>query len=164
MTQSLTHTAQIGCVCVCAGETDKHVNTHQKHKWGSETALAKRPHLHLFHHAKKGQARGDDSLVAHPTGHHEDDHTQLSREDAIVQGKQLLEERLAFLKLRTIESKDDGNCQFRSISRELYGSESKAGFLKFGDKVWPGTQRLNSGHSEVKFGPLALFVGFARNR
>ena len=89
---------------------------------------------------------------------------QLSREDAIVQGMQLLEERLAFLKLRTIESKDDGNCQFRSISRELYGSESKAGFLKFGDKVWPGTQRLNSGHSEVKFGPLALFVGFARNR
>jgi len=48
----------------------------------------------------------------------------LSREDAIVAGKELLRERCKFLGLRPLEMEDDGNCQFRAISQELFGTQA----------------------------------------
>lgn len=47
----------------------------------------------------------------------------LTREDAIVEGKELLRQRLAFLNFRELEMQDDGNCQFRAVAQELYGSQ-----------------------------------------
>merc|ERR1712226_354211 len=46
-----------------------------------------------------------------------------TREYGILAGKQLLTERCAFLGLREVEMKDDGNCQFRALSQELYGTQ-----------------------------------------
>ena len=46
-----------------------------------------------------------------------------TREDKIAAGKALLGQRLAFLALRMVEMEDDGNCQFRALSHELYGSQ-----------------------------------------
>merc|ERR1712194_553919 len=39
-------------------------------------------------------------------------------------GTTLLAQRLAFLNLRSVLSDEDGNCQFRSLARELYGKQS----------------------------------------
>jgi len=47
----------------------------------------------------------------------------LSREAAIKEGKELLRQRCAFLGLRQVEVEDDGNCQFRAVAWELYGSQ-----------------------------------------
>jgi len=40
---------------------------------------------------------------------------ELSREDAISEGVKLLEERLVYLKLRTVTSDDDGLCNLLEI-------------------------------------------------
>ena len=47
----------------------------------------------------------------------------VSREDLINAGKKLLEQRLSFLKLGLVEMDDDGNCQFRAFSNELFGTQ-----------------------------------------
>ena len=47
----------------------------------------------------------------------------MSREEKIEDGKQLLEQRLTFLRLRTITMEDDGNCQFRALSTECFGGQ-----------------------------------------
>ena len=49
--------------------------------------------------------------------------SHMSREEKIEDGLRLLEQRLAFLRLRTITMEDDGNCQFRALSHELYGHQ-----------------------------------------
>lgn len=46
-----------------------------------------------------------------------------TREDKIAAGKALLGQRLSFLALRMVEMADDGNCQFRAVSHELYGTQ-----------------------------------------
>lgn len=51
------------------------------------------------------------------------DKCSLSREDKIIDGLRLMKERLQFLNLRMVTMEDDGNCQFRAISYELYGSQ-----------------------------------------
>lgn len=51
------------------------------------------------------------------------DLSRLSREEAIVEGRELLRQRLVFLHFRQLEMEDDGNCQFRALSQELYGSQ-----------------------------------------
>merc|ERR1711862_357926 len=38
-------------------------------------------------------------------------------------GKHLLNQRLDFLKLKLVIMEDDGNCQFRALSHELYGHQ-----------------------------------------
>lgn len=46
-----------------------------------------------------------------------------SREEAIVQGKRLLAKRLESFRMATVEMEDDGNCQFRALSYELFGTQ-----------------------------------------
>jgi len=47
----------------------------------------------------------------------------MSREDAIADGLALMASRMDFLGLRTVHMEDDGNCQFRALSHELYGTQ-----------------------------------------
>jgi len=47
----------------------------------------------------------------------------LSREAQIVERKEILRQRCAFLGFEQYEIEDDGNCQFRAISRDLYGTQ-----------------------------------------
>mmetsp|Transcript_71445 Transcript_71445/g.190492 ORF Transcript_71445/g.190492 Transcript_71445/m.190492 type:complete len:375 (+) Transcript_71445:37-1161(+) len=84
--------------------------------------------LILKRHAKK--AHFSQSQGVHPKSQFESPAAashqqagQLSREDKIVAGKALLSERLAFLKLVLRKMSDDGNCQFRALAMELYGSQ-----------------------------------------
>ena len=75
----------------------------KKHTWSVKSFFAHKPKKHL---------------------EYDIDHFEhLSRNDAILEGIKLLEDRLKFLNLRTIKSEDDGNCQFRSLSNELYGTQ-----------------------------------------
>lgn len=46
-----------------------------------------------------------------------------SREDRIAMGKELLHRRCAALGMRQVEMSDDGNCQFRALSQELFGTQ-----------------------------------------
>lgn len=48
-----------------------------------------------------------------------------SREEAIARGTELLRNRLECLRMNMVSIEDDGNCQFRAISQELFGSQSK---------------------------------------
>jgi hypothetical protein len=47
----------------------------------------------------------------------------ISLGDKMESGLHLMNERLRFLNLRMVEMKDDGNCQFRAISYELFGTQ-----------------------------------------
>jgi len=51
--------------------------------------------------------------------------TTTSREEAVFRGKKLLQQRLDCLRMDMVAIEDDGNCQFRAISRELFGSQGK---------------------------------------
>ena len=54
----------------------------------------------------------------------------LSREDAIVRHASVLGARLARLGLREREAKADGNCQFRALSFELFGTSEHFGHVR----------------------------------
>lgn len=45
------------------------------------------------------------------------------RECLILEGNELLRQRCVFLSFRLVEMQDDGNCQFRALSHELYGTQ-----------------------------------------
>ena len=47
----------------------------------------------------------------------------LSEEQRIEEGKNLLQLRLALLKMEVVEMAEDGNCQFRAFSMEFYGTQ-----------------------------------------
>eukprot|EP00961_Rhodomonas_salina_P170057 2291809-Rhodomonas_salina.2 len=49
--------------------------------------------------------------------------SERDRSERIQEGMKLLDQRLALLKLRQIQMEDDGNCQFRSFSSELFGTQ-----------------------------------------
>ena len=49
--------------------------------------------------------------------------SQMSIEEKIDDGLHLLDQRMQFLSMRVIEMEDDGNCQFRALSHELYGHQ-----------------------------------------
>ena len=51
-------------------------------------------------------------------------------ERRIMAGTKLLGERLSALGLRRIAADDDGNCQFRALSQQLYGSEDYHGSVR----------------------------------
>lgn len=53
-----------------------------------------------------------------------------SREEQIREGKELLKQRCSFLGLRELEMGDDGNCQFRAVSQELYGTQDHHDFVR----------------------------------
>lgn len=55
---------------------------------------------------------------------------ETSREAGIKEGQLLLSQRLDFLQLMPVEMGDDGNCQFRALSMELYGTEERHGELR----------------------------------
>jgi len=48
-----------------------------------------------------------------------------SREQQILRGKRRLQRRLQRLHLDSVEMADDGNCQFRALSHELYGTQKR---------------------------------------
>ena len=48
---------------------------------------------------------------------------KFSREEAIAYGKGTLKQRCKFLGIEEMEVDDDGNCQFRAISQELYNTQ-----------------------------------------
>lgn len=96
---------------------------HVKHVFHERAKLA---HAHV---QERHQLQRCTSLVAHaginggeynpPPPHN------LSREESIEQGRRLLAQRLEFLKLAMLEMEDDGNCQFRALSFELCGYQTK---------------------------------------
>jgi len=47
-----------------------------------------------------------------------------TREDRIAAGVALLDQRLRHLSLKSVDMVDDGNCQFRAISMELYNTQA----------------------------------------
>ncbi len=49
--------------------------------------------------------------------------SQMSREEKIEDGLSLLDQRMDFLSMRVIRMEDDGNCQFRALSHELFGHQ-----------------------------------------
>jgi hypothetical protein len=53
-----------------------------------------------------------------------------SREDVIMEGKELLRQRCFFLGLRELEMEDDGNCQFRAVAQELFGAQEHHDFVR----------------------------------
>mmetsp|Transcript_13325 Transcript_13325/g.17800 ORF Transcript_13325/g.17800 Transcript_13325/m.17800 type:complete len:352 (-) Transcript_13325:1426-2481(-) len=65
----------------------------------------------------------DSSSSKQKEKQHQKSERSLTREERILQGKKLLGQRLEFLGLRTHHMADDGNCQFRAISFELYNSQ-----------------------------------------
>eukprot|EP00729_Bicosta_minor_P018636 gene18636-18733_t len=48
---------------------------------------------------------------------------RMSREEKIEDGLKLLRERVDNIKVKVIHMEDDGNCQFRSLAAELFGSQ-----------------------------------------
>ena len=46
-----------------------------------------------------------------------------TEESRMADGLELISQRLKFLQLREISMQDDGNCQFRALSHELYGHQ-----------------------------------------
>merc|ERR1719424_1470081 len=51
-------------------------------------------------------------------------------ERRIMAGTKLLGERLSSLGLRRVAADDDGNCQFRALAQQLYGSEEFHGSVR----------------------------------
>ena len=49
--------------------------------------------------------------------------TKMGREDQIVEGLKLLTDRATFIGVHILQMADDGNCQFRALSHELFGHE-----------------------------------------
>jgi len=50
-------------------------------------------------------------------------HRTPSREEMIKDGIKLLEQRLSHMQMETAQMKDDGNCQFRALSHQMYGTQ-----------------------------------------
>eukprot|EP00658_Telonema_sp_P-2_P057973 TRINITY_DN4639_c0_g1_i4.p1 TRINITY_DN4639_c0_g1~~TRINITY_DN4639_c0_g1_i4.p1 ORF type:complete len:270 (+),score=47.40 TRINITY_DN4639_c0_g1_i4:148-957(+) len=48
-----------------------------------------------------------------------------SREEIIMEGVKLLDERLKNHEMRAEHMKDDGNCQFRALSHQMYGDQNR---------------------------------------
>lgn len=79
-------------------------------------------HLAKDHHGAGGEPKASPAppLLVAPS---RPPNASPSREQQIEDGKALLEQRCAFLGLREVEMEDDGNCQFRAISQELFGTQ-----------------------------------------
>jgi len=56
--------------------------------------------------------------------------SRMSREEKIEDGLKLLRERVDNIKVKVIHMEDDGNCQFRSLSAELFGSQNHHGLVR----------------------------------
>lgn len=74
------------------------------------------------------QAHGSESppFWVSPSAREREINHQLSRlssEARVREGKELLRQRCAFFGLKQVEMKDDGNCQFRAVSQELFGTQ-----------------------------------------
>nr|CCC92258.1 conserved hypothetical protein [Trypanosoma congolense IL3000] len=67
--------------------------------------------------AKVGEADSSGGVAMRPKP------VRLSREEMILLGKKRLKKRLEDLKLTEHEMKDDGNCQFRAIAHQIFGSQ-----------------------------------------
>jgi len=70
---------------------------------------ASRPHSGVSHVARQAALDEQSKL--------------LSSDAKVEEGKELLRQRCAFLGLKQVEMKDDGNCQFRAMSQELFGTQ-----------------------------------------
>lgn len=80
----------------------------------------------IWHHRAHLHQAGKHPNLPSPTAQEIDmkaELAKLSREESIVAGKELLRERCLFLGMKQHEMEDDGNCQFRALSQELYGSQ-----------------------------------------
>jgi len=81
--------------------------------------------------------------------------SSLPREQAIEVGRQRLRERCEFLAVRTLDVVADGNCQFRAISQELFGSQDHHAEVR---AQTVHTLRANSG----KYQHLTVETGWER--
>jgi hypothetical protein len=80
-------------------------------------AASARQHVSEYHRTTT-LAHGQQLLHTMPCAR-----MQLSREDQIMAGRALLAQRLQHLKLQPVVMEDDGNCQFRAVSQELFGTQ-----------------------------------------
>ncbi|CAM9494188.1 unnamed protein product, partial [Heterosigma akashiwo] len=87
------------------------------------------------HHAEERQAKGRFFKRKASSGQPNPNHPppaspQLTREETINEGKVLLAQRLRHLDVRDVQMADDGNCQFRAFSQELYGTQRAHGHVR----------------------------------
>jgi len=87
-------------------------------------AFAKSAHETVLKHTKGGQSANAVPAAPISDAGGWGDEAEVSRAQKIKDGRALLAERLGKWSLETLEIVDDGNCQFRAFSMELFGTEA----------------------------------------
>ena len=92
------------------------------------------------------QRKDRGSVVAGPSPsqaerHAEEVRRHMSREERIEDGLALLRQRVDFAGVKVVHMEDDGNCQFRSLAHELYGSQEHHGVVRRRVVEWMTARR-----------------------
>jgi hypothetical protein len=81
----------------------------------ARTNLARRDSSHQIQNGVEQSANSPDDVL--------EEDAEAVRVKRIRNGKLLLEQRLTFRRLQSVSTQADGNCQFRALSSELFGSD-----------------------------------------